>query len=957
MRQIAEYPQKSGPFEAVLGPTNTGKTYDAIERMLSHRTGVIGFPLRLLARENYERVAAIKGKSQVALVTGEEKIIPPHARYFFCTVESMPLTKDFEFLAVDEIQLCADPDRGHIFTDRLLHARGTKETFFMGADTMRPIMKSLFPDVRITARERFSTLTYKGYKKLTRLPKRSAIVAFSMDDVYHIAELVKRQRGGTAVVLGALSPRTRNKQVEMYQSGDVDFMVATDAIGMGLNMDVGHVAFGGTRKYDGKMMRPLTRAELGQVAGRAGRYRRDGTFGVTGRVRGIEPDDVAAIQEHIYAPVEQIYWRNAALDFQSPHSLLRSLDQTPDRDVFMRGRPADDYIALSGLMQREDILARAGSSAAVRMLWDVCQIPDFRKTLSDAHKELLGGIYTDLMDLGKIHDETVKRRIRRLDNTEGDIDTLMARISHVRTWTYITHKAEWVRDADRWQEETRAIEDKLSDALHQALTRRFVDRRSSVLIKAMEGGIDLLAGVKRTGEVVVEGEPIGILNGFVFKPDGDARGTDYKAVMKAARQVLIPEMKRRVNRMINAKDTQFTLTQDGEILYQAQESNPTPGVAVAKLVKGDAVLKPSVEIIAGDLVDATDKDAAQKRLADWLAVHLIETLGALPKMDVMTDTESASARGIGFQLFEACGVLPRENVQGLIDELDESGRNALRSRKIRMAPVLIYFPQATKPACVRLKAMLWTIWHGGSLPADVPADGITSQVVDPKTIDADYYRAIGYPVYGPRAIRVDILDRIVGAIYDSASEGKFQAKHEMAEWLGSTIADLYEVIEALGHKKIHDPAEEAEAKAAAEAETKTAEAPQEQADATKAEADAEGDKASDEKAADAKVEETADISEDASKDAPQDKAADVPQEKPELATFALKRGKAHEKGRRPASKGKPKSGAKPNKKKGGKPNKKSGGPSKPRVISSGPHKSATSNPFDVLKDLQNSKKG
>jgi len=934
----------NGYLGAVLGSTNTGKTHYAIERMMSHRSGVIGFPLRLLARENYDKLVELKGKSQVALVTGEEKIVPQGARYFMCTTESMPLSKSFDFVGVDEIQLCADPERGHIFTDRLLRARGVKETLFMGAETMRSIIGHLLPEAEITTRERFSTLSYRGFKKLTRLPKRSAIVAFSMDDVYQIAELVKRQRGGTAVVLGALSPRTRNQQVEMYQSGEVDFLVATDAIGMGLNMDIGHVAFAGTRKYDGKHMRELTRAELGQVAGRAGRYKRDGSFGVTGRVRGIDSDDVEAIQQHQYKPVDHIFWRNSDLDFTSPHALMRSLDSPANSDVLSRGRIGDDVTALSGLMRSEDIMARASGGAATRMLWDVCQIPDFRKTLSDAHVALLGELYTELIDRGYLHEKKVEQRITRLDNMDGDIDTLMGRMAHVRTWTYVTHKSEWLSGASKMQELARAIEDKLSDALHKALMRRFVDRRSSVLIKAMEGGAEMLAGIKKDGQVIVEGEEIGVLSGFIFRPDETARGADYRAVMKAARHALVPEIKRRVQRMIAAEDKQFTLTDKGEILYQAQATNPVPGEIVARLKKGEGAYKPAIGIVSEDLLGGEDAAAVQKRLEDWFAVHMVEILGALPKMDNMEDTQSASARGIGFQLHESFGVLPRENVQDLINELDDESRNALRVRKIRMAPVLIYMPLHVKPAAVRLKAMLWSLWNDKELPASVLPDGITSKSTEGfDQIDRDYYRAIGYPVYGPRFIRVDILDRVVGAIYDAADKGKFEAKHEMAEWLGCTIPDLYQVIEALGHKKIHDPADdlakEEPAKAeAAEKQSSEAETPKAEENPPAEEAKAENVKAENVKAEDVNVE-----------NAKKEPAADrAPVIKPKLATFALKRGKAHEKPSAQSKKPfkKTDSKKKPNYKKDNKRGDKPKKPAAPRVIS------ATSNPFDVLKDMQ-----
>ncbi len=791
---------------AVLGPTNTGKTHAAIERMLTCRTGCIGFPLRLLARENYDRVVKAKGANAVALVTGEEKIVPKNARYFLCTVEAMPVDQPYEFLAVDEIQLCADPDRGHVFTDRLLRARGTVETMFMGADTARHLLKNLIPGIIVEDRERLSRLTYSGFKKLTRLPKRSAVVAFSVDDVYAFAEMVRRQRGGTAVVLGALSPRTRNRQVEMYQAGEVDFLVATDAIGMGLNMDIHHVALAATRKFDGQRPRPLDRAEIGQIAGRAGRYKTDGTFGVTGPVHALDDDMVEAIEQHRFESLKVFSWRNHDLDFSSPQRLQKSLEKPPDNPVLMRGRPSDDYLTLAALAGRDDILARAASPAAVRLLWDVCQIPDFRRTMSETHQELAAGIYEDLIDGGRIPEDKVRAQIGRLDHTDGDVDTLMARIAHIRTWTYITHKSDWLRDADAWAKAALGVEDRLSDALHEGLTRRFVDRRSAVLMRAIEGGGELLAGIRANGDVVVEGQEVGRLEGFRFVPDSDAGGQDYKAVMSAARNALKPEIKRRLRQMLDAEAKQFKLTDEGQILYQPDATNPLPGQPVAKVRKGGALLQPDVELLDSDLLAGQDRDAAAAKIRDWLAQHIGTVLEALKGLEAQEgEGVDGNVRGISYQLHESLGIRQRAELESLIAGLQPEGRKALRQRRVRLGPVLVFIPDLNKPAAVHLRALLWNLWNDRPLPAPVPPDGMTSLRVE--NADPDYYCAIGYPVYGPRAIRVDMLDRIISAIYDSAKDGTFQAQHKMAEWLGCPVADLYAVLEAMGHVKVSDPAD------------------------------------------------------------------------------------------------------------------------------------------------------
>lgn len=920
---------------AVLGPTNTGKTHYAIERMASYKSGVIGFPLRLLARENYERLVEIKGRQAVALVTGEEKIIPKQARYFSCTVESMPVDKDFEFLGVDEIQLCADPERGHVFTDRLLRARGTEQTMFMGADTIKPLLRQLVPRIEFVDRTRLSQLTYKGFKKLTRMPKRSAIVAFSLNDVYAIAELVRRQRGGTAVVLGALSPRTRNKQVEMYQNGEVDFLVATDAIGMGLNMDIHHVALAATRKYDGHRLRKLSKAEIAQIAGRAGRYKRDGTFGVTGRVRELDGETVDAIENHSFAQLEALFWRNTILDFSNVRALTASLDKGSSLPVLVKGRPSDDYTTLVNITRRDSVMARAAAPAAVRLLWDVCQIPDFRQTLSDSHQELVAGIYETLIDNGQISETMVQKQLSFLDKEEGDVDTLMTRIAHIRTWTYITHKSEWLQNASRWQEEARAIEDRLSDALHEGLTKRFVDRRAAVLMRAMDEGGTLLAGVRANGDVVVEGHEVGKLEGFRFLPDDDASGADYKAVMAAARSALGPEIKRRLRAMLNAKDTQFTLKDDGQVFYQPNATNPMPGDQVARVIKGQDRLRPEIEVIDSSFLEGQDKSAIVERLQLWLKNHVETVLEALVRLNDEKDIEGA-ARGIAFQLYEALGILPRADLEEMIAGLDEAGRAALRARRVRMGPILVFLPELNKPAAIRLRALLWSLWNDKPLPASIPADGMTSISVREKAdINPAYYRAIGYPVYGPRSIRVDMLDRVVCAVYDSAKEGKFQAQHKMAEWLGCPIADLYDVLEAMGHKKIYDPADEKKPEEAQQA-TETSEAATPEAETPEQAPEPEAPAA-----------ETAPEPEQQTEQ--KETQPQQPQQKPELATFALRKGKAYG-GKKPARQDKPQhKGKKFDKPRGKKPAHQA---KKPQVMRSGPKVRPEDSPFAVLQKLK-----
>jgi ATP-dependent RNA helicase SUPV3L1/SUV3 len=797
----------SGQITALLGPTNTGKTYQAVEAMLTHHSGIMGFPLRLLARENYDRIVALKGAAAVALVTGEEKIVPATARYFLCTVEAMPLDRGFDFLAIDEIQLCADPDRGHIFTDRLLCARGIKQTMVMGAETVAPLLRSLVPDIDIRLQGRFSQLTYSGFKKLTRLPARTAIVAFTINDLYNVADMIRRQRGGTAVVLGALSPRTRNAQVEMYQSGEVDFMVATDAIGMGLNMDIHHVAFASTRKFDGQRLRALNSAEMGQIAGRAGRHTKDGTFGVTGPVHDLDEDMVEAIETHHFDTLEMLSWRNSNLDFSSPRNLLRTLEVGSGKAQLAKGWPADDFQALDKLTQRDDIMVRTPDENRVRLLWDVCQIPDFRKILSESHQELLSQVYLYLTEKGVLPEDWVATQIMRLDKTDGDVDTLMNRIAHIRTWTYIAYRPDWLKRPDHWQEISRAIEDKLSDALHEGLLRRFVDRRSSILIKGKSEPGTLLGGVHSDGALVVEGHQVGHLDGFRFIPDTAVSGQDRKLIMSVARSILKPELERRIEMILTAQPKQLSLKDDGQIFFQKDATNPLPGEPLATVKKGASLLQPEIELLNSDLLEGQDKAAVTDHVALWLKSHIYTVLEQLFAL-ITDETLPASARGIAYQVFEGTGIIPRGQVEDLIATLDPEGRQALRSKKVKLGPLLIFLPDLNKPAAVRIRGLLWSLFNDQPLPAPVPRDGAMSVVVDPAAINPDFYRAIGYPVYGTRAVRIDMLDRVINSIYDSAKDGKFQAQHAQAEWMGSPIADLYGVLTAMGHRRIEKPAEE-----------------------------------------------------------------------------------------------------------------------------------------------------
>ncbi|MDQ2705599.1 MAG: helicase, partial [Pseudomonadota bacterium] len=654
---------------AVLGPTNTGKTHLAIERMVAHESGLIGLPLRLLAREVYGRVCEKVGAHKVALITGEEKIVPPGARYSVCTVEAMPRATDAAFVAIDEVQLAGDFERGHIFTDRLLHLRGRQETLLLGAATMRGILEKLLKGVSVVTRPRLSHLAYAGQKKLTRLPARSAIVAFSADEVYAIAELVRRQRGGAAVVLGALSPRTRNAQVALYQSGDVDYLVATDAIGMGLNLDLDHVAFAQNRKFDGYQYRDLSAAELGQIAGRAGRHLRDGTFGVTGQVDPLDDELVKKIEAHDFDPVKVLQWRTVGFDFASIDALKRSIETPAPVEGLTRALPAVDQQALDHLSRDPVIRELAVGRERVALLWEACALPDYRRIAPAQHADLIASMYDDLARQGHVDENYMAEQVRRADSTEGDIDALSQRIAQIRTWTFVSNRPGWLADPTHWQEKTREIEDRLSDALHERLTKRFVDRRTSVLVRRLRENSMLEAEISPTGTVVVEGHHVGELQGFRFTADQSAAGEDAKAVRTAAQKALAAEFETRADRFSASANGDIALGSDGTLRWI--------GAPIGTLTPGEDPLKPRVILFADEQLTgpARDKVAARaERFVNFQIESLLKPLVDLKNADQITGI----GRGIAFRLVEEFGLINRRDIAEDVKSLDQTGRAALR---------------------------------------------------------------------------------------------------------------------------------------------------------------------------------------------------------------------------------------------------------------------------------------
>ncbi|ADZ68834.1 Helicase conserved C-terminal domain protein [Polymorphum gilvum SL003B-26A1] len=798
---------------AVLGPTNTGKTHLAIERMIAQPSGLIGLPLRLLAREVYGRLVARAGEAAVALITGEEKIIPAAPRFWVSTVEAMPLDLDTEFVAIDEVQLAGDLERGHVFTNRILNLRGRSETLLLGAATARPLLEKLIPGLNVVTRPRMSVLSYSGSKKISRLPTRSAVVAFSSGEVYAIAELIRRQRGGAAVVLGSLSPRTRNAQVELFQNGDVDYLVATDAIGMGLNLDVDHIAFAGNRKFDGYQYRALSPAEMGQIAGRAGRHTRDGSFGVTGRVDPLADDLVETIESHRFDALKVFQWRNSLLDFSSLAALRNALDLPPREDGLTRAPPGDDIMALDHAARDDEIRALATTPARIELLWDVCQVPDYRKIAPANHADLLTHLYTHLVRHGAIDEDWFQRQLAFADRTDGDIDTLANRIAHIRTWTFVANRADWLKDPAHWQGVTRGIEDKLSDALHDRLTQRFVDRRTSVLMRRLRENAMLEAEITPSGDVLVEGQHIGHLQGFRFAPDAAADGPEGKAVRAAAQKALASEIESRADRLSRAGNEDFILATDGTLRWQ--------GEPVARLTAGDTALTPHFLLLADDQLTGPAREKVQARIDLWIKAHVGTLLKPLEDLRQAEGLEGL-ARGVAYRIYEQLGILERQEAANEVRQLDQGMRASLRKLGVRFGAYNIYIPALLKPAPSQLLAQLWALKHGTpDMPglAELPqlsASGRTSIPVDPQ-IDKALYKVVGFRVCGPRAVRIDILERLAdlirpliawkpldkevappdGAI---AQGGGFTVTVAMTSLLGCAGEDFSAILKSLGYR-------------------------------------------------------------------------------------------------------------------------------------------------------------
>ena len=809
---------KNSNVKAILGPTNTGKTFYAMDRMLAHSSGVIGFPLRLLARENYDKAVSQVGISQVALVTGEEKIIPPYAKYFCCTVESMPLNREFSFVCVDEIQLAADPDRGYIFTDRILHSRGLKETVLLGAETIRPLLQKILPDIIIETRPRLSTLSYLGVKKLTRLKPRSTIVAFSVPEVYKIAELIRTKKGGAAIVMGALSPRTRNSQVDLYQNGQVDYLIATDAIGMGLNMDIDHVAFASDSKFDGNIPRYLTPPEIAQIAGRAGRSTRNGTFGVIDESLKFDEETIEQVESHSFFPLKNLWWRNTDLNFSSVNKLVKSLDKAPPFNFMRKKVGALDAICLTHLSQIDTIKAKIENEENLSLLWNICQIPDFSNTLSGMHFNLLEKTFELLLSKGKLDNEWIKSQITRLDRYDGEIDTLLNRIANIRTWTFITNRSNWLDETEYWQDQAKIIEDKLSDELHERLTQRFVDKKIVVLNKTLKEFNNLEAIVRIDGKVYVEGEEVGTLKGFDFIPTLSDR-ENAAPILSAARKTLPKEISRRVKELLMSDNAAFKFDNDGNILWQSN--------IVASLVNGENIYSPKININSSELLSDEQIKQIQLRIIEAVEGNIKSILSEAINLkdpsfqkiekknfnnnqneEKSAEEEklpiinlSGKALGIAYEVYEGLGSAKTSSLSMSINTLSDDEKTQLAKLGLRLGVETIYLPNLLKPSAIKLRALLWSVFYQNFPDHGTPPDGRVSVVMQPEA-NHDFLRAIGFVPLGDLALRADIAERLSALIRLEARSGRFRITDAMLSIAGSTKIQMEKILYELNYVKV-----------------------------------------------------------------------------------------------------------------------------------------------------------
>ena len=785
---------------AVLGPTNTGKTHLAIETMLSFDSGMIGFPLRLLAREVYDKVIKKINLDKVALITGEEKIIPPNAKYFLCTVESMPIDKNLEFVGVDEIQMCADHERGHIFTDRLLNIRGEKLTMLMGSNTIKNIIMKLNGDVEFINRNRLSKLTYTGHKKISRINRKTAIIAFSSEEVYAIAELIRRQKGGAAIVMGSLSPKTRNAQVELYQSGDVDFLVATDAIGMGINMDLDNVFFSNLRKFDGKKLRKLNLSEIGQIAGRAGRYLNDGNFGITGNCKDMTSDDVDLIENHKFEDIRNLFWRNSNLNFNNPVSLIKSLEEKPQMEWLRKTHECEDERALKFFLRDKSLINLNFNKQNLSLLWECCQIPDFVKKTFGNHYDVIGNVFKFLSSKkGRITNEYMRLQLMKLDKLEGNVDSLSNRIANVRTWSYVSNKNNWIENQEFWIEKTKHLEDRLSDRLHEELTKTFIDKRASVLARGLKQDMEFKTEILENNNLMINDQFIGKINGLKLELDlrKGALETDIKSLKKAARQTIGPELEKRIQIII---ETQLIeLKDDFKIYWQ--------NFPIAKLLMGNDYLNPNFELIIDETIEQDQKIKLTKFIKTWIQKKINTVLKSLIDLKDLREKNS-SIKALAYQLYENNGVLKREQVSEYLNTLGQSERKILRDLGVKFGRYHIFLYQLIKPEAVSLRTLLWKNFHQKYYNLKPPTFGLNFLEYN-KFENKNFMLLCGFEKFDNLFVRIDILERLFMQIINSDKKENKEIKviPEMLNLLGCSKENFKKLLQKMGYK-IYDKNDE-----------------------------------------------------------------------------------------------------------------------------------------------------
>ena len=776
---------------AVLGPTNTGKTHLAVETMLEYSTGILGFPLRLLAREIFDKCVNKVGKEKVALITGEEKIIPRSPKYYICTVESMPQNIAVDFVAVDEIQMCTDHERGHIFTDRLLNARGDKLTMFLGSRTIKTVIASLIHNIEFVNRERYSKLTYSGYKKISRLNPKTALIAFSIDEVYAIAELVRRQKGGAAIIMGSLSPKTRNSQVELYQSGDTNFLVATDAIGMGINMDINNVSFSNLKKFDGKKTRRLNLSEISQIAGRAGRHINDGSFGITGQCESLSADEIERLEKHELNKINSIYWRSPELNFESIEGLIFSLEKKSNNELLRRVNDSEDEKVLKFLVKNNNNVKNINTKDSVKILWECCQIPDFSKKAYGNHIDLVIKVFEFLSSKsGKVSNDYMKMQLKYLDKYDGNIDTLTNRISNVRTWSYVSNKKKWVDNSDYWIERTKDMEDKLSDKLHEELTKSFIDKRISILSRSLKQDIVLSTEIKNQNEVIIDGQYIGRLRGMKLDLDlkSGSLKTDVKSLKKAARQAIAPELMRRTNNII--KDETLNLGNDHKIYWM---DSP-----IAYIIPGKNYLSPNLELLVDEAIDEESKEKLKKNLEKKLNTLIKNELSDLVNLSESKFSNNY-IRALCYQLFENNGVIKREIIDEIIKKIPKEEKFSLRKAGIKIGRYHVFLHKMLKPNAVDLRIKLWKVYYPNDKKYTIPKFGLNFLKNETKK-NKKFLLICGFENFDRFYIRVDILERLFLKIIEKTKDGIFKIDSDMINLIGCNKENFFELMKLMQYK-------------------------------------------------------------------------------------------------------------------------------------------------------------